>query len=458
MRRTMTVVPLLAGLIWIAGDSSANLVTFTKEEGRADRVMVMDDAGAGVTELYALPKATPVRPFSSISPPESPGGGAWIAFFNGDGDLYKVRDDGTDPTRLLCDPVTDVDGNFYSGAWSPQWSPDGTEILVVVLDPDTGFNYPAILDANLPASGDCSSDLKPIYYELPPGVSPELWELFRYATWNDDGSKIAFFEVEWDSFDNIIGVQLVVLTKNGTSWVTVRKDLNVNELPLRNPPEALDWQRGGDLLAFSLREGPRSAPVWLYWVDVTSGASGPMTVGGVPAEGEGPTWSPDGSQLMYFTGWQRKIAVRDHLGNGELGEVATILGPGIWPDWQRDPLSACSSDADCGDGELCDNGVCFVPECGAVGLPDCDDFNDCTVDTCNNYRCTFDPAAAAGLFCDDGNFCTEGDDCDGSGVCEGALNPTIPGCEPVGGLPGDPCTSGADCLSGLCHPKKKVCK
>lgn len=395
MGRKSIAVPLLAGalLLCLVTSSSANLITYTKEEGRADRVMVMDENGAEVTWLYALPKATPFRPFSSISPPDHPGGRSWVAFINGDGDLYKVRDDGTDPTPLLCDPVADVDGNLYGLAGPPQWSPDGTEILVVVLDPDTGFNYPAVLDANSPASGDCSNKLNPIFHELAPGASPELWEIYRYATWNDDGSKIAFFETEWDSFDFIIGVQLVVLTWNGSSWVTDRKDLNVNELSLPNPPEALDWQRGGNLLAFSLRQGPRSGPVWLYWVDVTTGESGPMTVGGITAEGEGPTWSPDGSQLMYFTGWQQKIAVRDHLGHGELGEVATILGAGIWPDWQRDALA-----------------VACTP-----GVDDCDDGNPCTDNACVGGTCTI---AYNTNSCNDGNDCTFGDACS-SGVCSG---------------------------------------
>jgi len=332
-------------------------------------------------------------------------------------------------------------------------------MLVLIVDVSYDWFF-AVLDANSPASADCESDLMPVPYD-PPGSG---WELVQSATWNDDGSQIAFFEVKYDSSEDPIGVQLVVLKNDGTSWVTDRKNMyreDGNELPFRYFWDtALDWQRGGDLLAFSLREGPRSAPVWLYWVDATSGASGPMTVGGVPARGQGPTWSPEGTRLMYFNA-QRKIVRRPYFGNGVLGDPETVLGSGLWPDWQRNPLISCSSDVDCGEGELCDSesGLCFVPECGALNLPVCDDFSDCTVDTCIGYQCNFDAAAAAGLICDDGDSCTENDVCNGSGVCKGILNTNLPGCEPPScGAVGDSCGSGADCCSGLCHPKKKVCK
>lgn len=61
---------------------------------------------------------------------------------------------------------------------------------------------------------------------------------------------------------------------------------------------------------------------------------------------------------------------------------------------------------------------------------DCDDGNDCTVDTCAANSCTHTDAAS-GTPCDDGLFCTKTDQCDGAGVCAGTGNPCkvqLPAC------------------------------
>ncbi len=175
---------------------------------------------------------------------------------------------------------------------------------------------------------------------------------------------------------------------------------------------------------------------------------------------------------------------------GPLGGPATTVGVrGDFADWQRNALDlTCFVDADCDDhnpctNDLCDTGTgqcdhlnladetpcgdgdsgwcdgsgsCFEPECGS-GLPDCDDGNACTVDSCSEYECSFDAEAAAGFGCDDGDGCTIGDQCDGLGGCAGTLDDTIPGCSSC--LPkGEVCTLDSECCSGSCHPIKLTCK
>ena len=155
--------------------------------------------------------------------------------------------------------------------------------------------------------------------------------------------------------------------------------------------------------------------------------------------------------------------------------------PNLYFAWQD------STPIVCGDGDC--NGVedpCSCPEdCGTplsteLGL--CTDFSDNDCDTfvdCIDSDCYMDPACP---YCGDGYcdpsesscscpadcgspaatelFCSDGldDDCDTFVDCNDSDCAEDEACVAGGGLPGDPCTSGADCLSGLCHPVKHTCK
>ena len=62
-----------------------------------------------------------------------------------------------------------------------------------------------------------------------------------------------------------------------------------------------------------------------------------------------------------------------------------------------------------------------------LNVDNCDDFNDCTTDTCNAGVCDF-VNVASGTPCDDGQFCTEPDTCNNKGDCLGGPNdPCLPG-------------------------------
>jgi hypothetical protein len=82
----------------------------------------------------------------------------------------------------------------------------------------------------------------------------------------------------------------------------------------------------------------------------------------------------------------------------------------------------------------------WLGEAGPCTDADGDDF--CVPDDCDDDDPDVNPGAAE--ICDDGID----NNCDGS-VDEGCSS-----CLP----PGDPCTSGAVCCSGLCHPKRHTCK
>ena len=56
---------------------------------------------------------------------------------------------------------------------------------------------------------------------------------------------------------------------------------------------------------------------------------------------------------------------------------------------------------------------------------DCDDSNECTIETCENNACTFS-YEVSGTACDDGLFCTATSECDGAGTCAGSGSPCPP--------------------------------
>ena len=472
MNRTRGVALAFAVLMYplAAVPTSANLITYEWWQSRRGRVMVMDETGTAVTELYACDRGVPCGIDPSISPP-APDGTAWIAF-NG-WDLYKIRMDGsTDPIMILCHEGTDIDGDLYQLAHGPQWSPDGMQLLVQTQ------SYLALLDADFVVGPDCASPLEPIHsYDWLSG-EPEGWNLEGHAAWNDDGSKIAFFEGFFELGEDLpLLNRLVILEREETGDWIQRTIYPEPALPIATLFD-IDWQRGGALLAFASKDATGGRK--LMWVNPDTLKSGYLLNNGSPLEGRSPSWSPDGSQLI-FDDLRERLFKWSYVASTFPDGPVEAMGSGHRSDWQRNPLriacdagspcddgKECTTDTcvsgyceftpldvgSCGNGGWCVEGECFEPECEFD--EDCDDLNDCTVDRCSNYRCSFDSGAVEGLVCDDGDDCTSGDACDGAGGCAGTFDPNL--CEPVGGLPGDPCTTGADCISGRCHPKKHVCR
>ena len=117
----------------------------------------------------------------------------------------------------------------------------------------------------------------------------------------------------------------------------------------------------------------------------------------------------------------------------------------------------------------------------ALECPPCDDFNPCTVDSCDVASgtcrhdplncddgnsctmdsCSFDPAhpasgggcvhetQPAGTACDDGLICTIGDICDDTGACIGQIQPEGAACDDGNSCTGpDACDDAGQCVAG----------
>jgi hypothetical protein len=165
-------------------------------------------------------------------------------------------------------------------------------------------------------------------------------------------------------------------------------------------------------------------------------------------------WARDDWQLgdltLYFA-WQDStpIVCGDGICNGTEDSCSCTEDCGT-PVSTEVSLCTDFSDNDCDTFVDCIDSDCYMdPACPYCG----DGYCDPSESSCSCPADCGSPAATE-LFCSDGLD----DDCDTFVDCNDSDCAEDEACVAGGGLPGDPCTSGADCLSGLCHPVKHTCK
>lgn len=124
----------------------------------------------------------------------------------------------------------------------------------------------------------------------------------------------------------------------------------------------------------------------------------------------------------------------------------------------------CLSDLDCGGNTpICNEVVDLCVECNTGA--DCDDANDCTIDTCIANACS-NASVTDGTGCDDGVFCNGADSCVG-GACSmhDNVNP-CPGNNPVcdsvldmcrGCMSNPECDDGNSCTADTCNIQSGNC-
>lgn len=122
------------------------------------------------------------------------------------------------------------------------------------------------------------------------------------------------------------------------------------------------------------------------------------------------------------------------------------------------------TDIDCDDGDACTADSCVDGDCENDAIS-CDDGNACTIDSCDSGSgCSNTP-----INCDDGDACTA-DSCSGGvcsndpicGLADGCCDPSCdqgsdPDCVTCGER-GDPCDSHDDCCSNRCRRRRGTCR
>lgn len=131
----------------------------------------------------------------------------------------------------------------------------------------------------------------------------------------------------------------------------------------------------------------------------------------------------------------------------------------------QDPLTSCTSSADCAPRNACEAaGQCVGGSCiYATTSPDqaCDDDNPCTADTCGAAGCEHVPLAEGTACASDGSFCNGPEVCS-AGQCVPSGDPCPGRCDEASDSCGS-CASDADCPAdvttawGLCEGFDTTC-
>ena len=226
-------------------------------------------------------------PYLPIQPSWSPDGGSIAFTINGDIwviDVVLVNGvpTGTNARVLLAQtPGTNLD---YAA-----WSPLGDEIAFSRVQED----------------GSCCSTL-----ELVPatGGTPDVVHTgaVLWPTWNPDATEIAF------------------VGSGGLIWA-VDIATRTAEVLFSPPayPEALDWGRTGDMLAFSSFTGNQNTD-GVYTLEIATEILTRV------ADGRRPTWSPDDAEILFGNPSGKLSKV-----NLATGNVTNLGIKGGAPDWRR---------------------------------------------------------------------------------------------------------------------------
>jgi Tol biopolymer transport system component/regulator of sirC expression with transglutaminase-like and TPR domain len=237
-------------------------------------------------------------PLAPTPPPQ--GKMAFVSRRDGNEEIYVMKADGSDQTRLTDHPFDD---------WRPAWSPDGRRIAFTSIREDDIANQIYVMDADgsnvVKLSNNLGDDRDPAWALDGTGIAfvsrrdgnPEIYVMNEnggnqtrltenaaddlHPSWSPDGTKIAFQSNRGDA-----NHEIYIMNRDGSDLVKITNNPADDEHPHGSPD--------GTRIAFaSNRDGNHE----IYVMDVASGNLMRLTYD--PAWDGWPAWSPDNSKIAF---------------------------------------------------------------------------------------------------------------------------------------------------------------
>ncbi|MGD8489524.1 MAG: hypothetical protein PVI68_10950 [Anaerolineae bacterium] len=240
-------------------------------------------------------------------------GGQVIAFTSdredGEGDIYIMNADGSNPQRLTDDPAYD--------AW-PTWSPDGSQIAFM----STRSGNPDIYIMNADGSN---------VRQLTDHPANDIW-----PEWSPNGRRIAFPSRRDGNFE------IYVIDADGTKLQRLTNTPGHEDFPA--------WSPDGTQLVYTRSEGDGGTFV-MTLVDGTAAAGAERRL--LDFVAFEPAWSPDGTRIAFGSDHEgfRAIYVMDADG-GNLQKLSNTRAGENCPTWSPDGTRIAFASWRDGDGEI----------------------------------------------------------------------------------------------------------
>jgi Tol biopolymer transport system component len=272
--------------LWSSGAARIAYLVRSGASGPATLRVYSFDGGPVTISDSAL--FDPLGPTMSWSPD-----GQRLAFINSAGELSMYD---FEHPALVSLPSIEARG--------VDWDPSGGRLAVVTGDPAA--------DTDISLVSESGSDLESLVERPGPEGEPR---------WSPNGELLSFWSA---SSGPIQDYQLFVVSSNGGEPVDLAEGFGAA------------WRPDGELLAYSAPAGP-GAPADLDIFTIDAGGGDPEPLSQSPTRDRWPSWSPDGSALVYHAQADAQTAYvciirlelesRDCLDLGELLPTAAVWSP-----------------------------------------------------------------------------------------------------------------------------------
>ena len=274
-----------------------------------------------------------------------------LAFYSdrdGNPEIYTIKTDGSDLTRLTNDPAFDD---------SPAISPDGTQIVFLTARHDPSPNFPNLKYEIYVMNIDGSNPRRLTTTESAedhPAWSPDGQKIlfdadydgdgfFEIYTMNPDGANVTrlTFGMANDQFADWSpdGTQIAFSSDRSGNWDIFVMDRDGSaQQPLTSSPDwelFPAWSPDGSQIAFN-RLAPRSRNTDIFLMNADGSDVRQLT--NIQGFDENPTWSPDGSQIAFQTQRDGNFEIYFmHRDGTEQHPMTSNSYNDFWPSWRLPP-------------------------------------------------------------------------------------------------------------------------